>query len=226
MRRSAEERFWSKVNRDGDCWLWRGARTSTGYGHLNVDGRSVRAHRFSYALAHGCLPKHLVVCHRCDNRLCVRPSHLFIGTQSDNLADMRSKRRQRGGRPKATDAQVVEMRRMYWSGSKRICEIARLMGFSPGLVARAVKNGRASVPPPSAFGSAPKAISKGGSWNARARITVSTAVAIRDAYLSGAFTQDALVHRFGVSRATVQRIVSGKAWQVRSVDEAMREVAL
>ena len=86
-----EERFWSKVKKTDGCWLWTGAKRFYGYGHLGVGKRgegNIAAHRLSYALAHGVIPPGMHVLHRCDNTSCVRLSHLFLGTHTDNMRDM------------------------------------------------------------------------------------------------------------------------------------------
>lgn len=71
------------------CWLWMGAVTSKGYGHLWVDGKDVLAHRESYERKHGPIPPGLQGRHMCATRLCVNPDHIQPGTQSDNEADKR-----------------------------------------------------------------------------------------------------------------------------------------
>jgi hypothetical protein len=107
--------FWSNVAKSDGCWLWTGKRYPKGYGMLNAFGRSMTVHRLSWAIAHGAPPpKGMCVCHKCDVRLCVRPSHLFLGTNDDNLRDMRNKgRHARGSRIYAsvlTEEIVREMR--------------------------------------------------------------------------------------------------------------------
>ncbi|NUQ92859.1 MAG: HNH endonuclease [Gemmatimonadaceae bacterium] len=86
-------RFWQKVEKTETCWLWTGARYSaTRYGQVILPGRVVRgAHRVAWELTHGPIPDGLFVCHRCDNKQCVRPDHLFLGTPKDNTHDMIAK---------------------------------------------------------------------------------------------------------------------------------------
>lgn len=78
------------------CWIWAGATMSVGYGLFSIgrlkEGR-VLAHRFSYELAFGKIPSNKLLCHTCDNRWCVNPEHLFVGTHRDNTLDMVSKNR-------------------------------------------------------------------------------------------------------------------------------------
>lgn len=91
---SAERRFWERVDKTGDCWLWTGLVGNHGYGKFSYGGKSqeVLAHRFSFFLANGWWPRPCC-CHKCDVRLCVNPEHLFEGTIRDNNKDMDSKGR-------------------------------------------------------------------------------------------------------------------------------------
>lgn len=94
-RRNAMVRFWRSVQKcEGDgCWLWTGYTINGGYGIISVCGKGIGAHRFSYELNVGPLEKGKMICHKCDNPLCVRPDHLFQGTARDNVIDMHIKGR-------------------------------------------------------------------------------------------------------------------------------------
>lgn len=97
-----EQRFWSKIRKaEGDgCWEWTAARFPKGYGKFAIGSRNIEgAHRMAWLLTSGPIPEGLFVCHRCDNRICCRPNHLFLGTPGDNVRDMLAKGRRLLGRP-------------------------------------------------------------------------------------------------------------------------------
>lgn len=85
-----EYHFWSLVRKTEACWLWCGDPWA-GYGRVTIHGKRDSAHRQSWRLAHGEIPNDRFVCHHCDVPLCVRPSHLFLGTQKDNMQDWTKK---------------------------------------------------------------------------------------------------------------------------------------
>lgn len=114
-----EKRFWAKVDKgpDDECWNWQAASQSGGYGQFWDGKRDVLAHRYVWKLANGSIPKRMCVLHHCDNRKCVNPNHLFLGTRIDNNRDMVQKNRQvkgeDNGRSKLTKDQVLKIRKIY-----------------------------------------------------------------------------------------------------------------
>jgi len=88
------DRFWKKVDKSGDCWLWISGRDRPGgYGQFSCAGKQIRAHRYSWELHNGSIPEGLWVLHRCDNPPCVNPAHLFIGDRKANMDDAAAKGR-------------------------------------------------------------------------------------------------------------------------------------
>ena len=89
------ERFWNKVNKLGfnDCWNWIGGSRGMGYGAFKINNKVIDSHRMSWILKNGEIEKGLYVLHTCDNRKCINPNHLFLGTHSDNMKDCANKKR-------------------------------------------------------------------------------------------------------------------------------------
>jgi len=93
-----QSRFWSKViqgESPDSCWDWSAAKDRHGYGVfcVNPTRRTERAHRYSWEITNGKIPESMNILHKCDNPSCANPEHLFLGTQADNMADMRAKGR-------------------------------------------------------------------------------------------------------------------------------------
>lgn len=109
------KRFWDKVDRRevDDCWPWK-RFTHKGYGKFQHNGKSQRAHRVSWQLIHGDIPKGMCVCHRCDNPTCCNPVHLYLGTMADNTKDRDSKGR---GKPFGHASKTVDGMYRDFSGA-------------------------------------------------------------------------------------------------------------
>ena len=118
-----ESRFWDKVNKTDNCWMWTAATNNKGYGNVRFGPRPGKlwlAHRYSWTISFGDIPKGLCVLHKCDTPLCVNPDHLFLGTKQDNSLDMTVKHR---GTAKFTHEQINEI--LDLSKTIAIREIAR-----------------------------------------------------------------------------------------------------
>lgn len=129
MAMGDRDRFWQNVDRSGDCWPWQGCCSggSNHYGQVRVGGRLMLAHRRAWELAFGSIPAAMNVLHHCDNPPCCRISHLFLGSQADNVRDMCLKGRSRGY-ARLTDEQVREIRRRADAG-ERYATIASDLGI-------------------------------------------------------------------------------------------------
>lgn len=141
-----EKRFWSKVRKADSCWEWIASVNQDGYGSFRLGGRMDRAHRVSWMLAGNVIPPGVHVLHRCDNPKCVNPSHLFLGTNADNVADRVSKGRSSSGKAeghgraklRAVDIPVIRKRLVQGDYQK---DIARDYGVTQpcvGYLARGV----------------------------------------------------------------------------------------
>jgi hypothetical protein len=149
-------KFWGKVNigNSKECWNWKKGKTSKGYGTFYISRISMQAHRVAYALTFGDIPENMCVLHRCDNPACCNPSHLFLGTNQDNVDDKMQKGRYKSGytfrylrfngeqcgSAKLTNAQVKEIRNRYDGKRGSASRLAREYDVSKSTVSRIVKN--------------------------------------------------------------------------------------
>ena len=140
--RTLEERIAERVLRAGDCLVWQGAKTSSGYGQIRVAGKNLQVHRLVYELKVG-KPGDLLVLHSCDNRPCCEESHLFLGTNVDNMADMRAKGRSRHGElahtAKLTRDVVIAIRERYSAGGIFQHQLAAEYGVDQSTISDAIR---------------------------------------------------------------------------------------
>jgi hypothetical protein len=137
-------RLWSRVDMSAGpegCWLWQGSVNDRGYGQIRAEpvGNAIRGiktttHRAAWTLTHGPIPEGMGVCHRCDNPRCANPSHLWLGTHTENLGDMKSKGRaargDRSGTARLNSKQVRVIRKLLQVGSCSQSELAVLANVS------------------------------------------------------------------------------------------------
>lgn len=147
--------FWSKVNKQGSipvhcpelgaCWEWTAYRLKKGYGAFHTKGNIKElAHRMSWQLAYGDIPEKLFVLHKCDNPSCVNPEHLFLGTNLDNMADMRIKKRSNAGEKnlmkRLTWDIVRAIRAAYATGKYNQHELGKMFNAYPSTINFIVHN--------------------------------------------------------------------------------------
>ena len=156
-KKNTAEAFWSRVNmvKDG-CWEWSGALTSSGYGNLSWHGKAAQAHRVAYFLSHGGVSittgfriagrakrYRQFVLHRCDNRKCCNPAHLFLGSMRTNLLDAYNKGRKQQPRSKHVNAKVraedvKAIRESYANGARQV-DLAQQYGVSQRAISLLVR---------------------------------------------------------------------------------------
>lgn len=141
-REATAARFWAKVDKSGECWLWLGCKNARGYGVFNISDRARLAHRVAWELMHGPIPKGKCVLHDCpggDNPACMR--HLWLGSRRDNNLDSIRKGTfvyppggvvgEGHGCAKLTDSIVIEIRSRYAAGGILYRELAAEFGIHP-----------------------------------------------------------------------------------------------
>lgn len=136
-------RLWDKVDvgGPGECWLWTGAKNKDGYGSVGMgNGKTELAHRAVWLELVGSIPAGKYVLHTCDNPSCVRPDHLWLGTQADNVADCARKGRRNQSRiRKLTPNQRLAIAMAYANGNITQDKLASLYGVSQATISYIVR---------------------------------------------------------------------------------------
>jgi hypothetical protein len=192
-------RFWGRVQKTDTCWLYTGAMNEHGYGLVNVKGKIYKAHRFAYLLLAGPIPDGLFLCHQCDTPACVRPDHMFVGTQKDNLQDMSRK----GRGSKVPNGASLQSGNAHWTHRK------------PESIARGERHRSRTAPESIMRGEShyyrqhPERVIR-GEQHANAKLKDAQAKEIAERYKAGGITMKALAGEYAVSTSLVHLIVNGK----------------
>lgn len=211
------DKFWLRVTKTDHCWAWSGAHSKQGYGQawMGIGAGVELVHRVSWKLAHAIdIPQKRSICHHCDNPGCLRPDHLFCGTQRDNALDMVAKGRgSNGGMHGAahpltslTDQLVIDMRAQYASGVS-IDTIASEIGVQRDTIYPAI-SGRTWKHLPGAC----KRRMPSGRDNHNARLTDAKVLAAHAAVSAGASVRT-IARQLGVSDTALHRAFQGKSWK-------------
>lgn len=144
---SLDDRLFHYIKKTDYCWNWIGDKYDSGYGRLALEkGKQVRAHRFLYEQVHGKIPDGMCALHRCDNRACVNPEHIFIGTKKDNMQDCLTKKRHKyiahhgedNGNSKLSKADIIKIRELWAKGGIYQSKLAKEFGVSQTVISKVV----------------------------------------------------------------------------------------
>ena len=140
-----EQRFWSKVNKRnfGECWEWDSRIGQDGYGQFHFRGKNTHSHRVAWMLKNDKeIPEGMIILHTCDNKRCVNPYHLKLGTYSDNLADAMERTPYRMGRKsRFYDGEVWLMKKLYYGGTEQKL-IAKMFRATQSYISNLINDNR------------------------------------------------------------------------------------
>ncbi len=135
-RANTENDFWERTKWDGDCLIWTGGEKTKGYGNFCYKRKCWRTHRLAYTFIYGSIPKGKNICHECDNRMCVNPKHLWLGSHQDNVTDRCEKGRSAS---KLSQKQVKEIYRLGKGGLLSANKLAAKFKVSASAVLRIIR---------------------------------------------------------------------------------------
>lgn len=137
------ERFFGNIEKTDSCWIWKGCVADCGYGVMTIEGKYLYMHRYSYQMHKGNIKNNLQVCHSCDNRKCVNPDHLWLGSFKDNIRDMIEKERNAkgsfNGSSKLSEDDIIFIRNNYSLGTHTQEDLSKLFNVSRPLISMIVR---------------------------------------------------------------------------------------
>lgn len=221
-RKTFRQRFEGKFEKGPNCWNWTAAVNASGYGIIrqSSDGpTSTLAHRVSYELYIGPIPQGLLVCHSCDNRQCVNPEHLFLGTHADNSLDALSKGRtkQQGlvgesnKRAKLSEYQVRTIRELYGSRVFSLKQLGQQFGVGKHVIYQIVTNitWRHLLPENERH---TRPLGTRCNVTSNPQLTADEVRRIRELHATGKVTYVELGRLFGVAAHVIRQVVTRATW--------------
>lgn len=205
---TTEERFWEKVDIRGtsECWEWCASKRSGEYGQFSIAGKTYKANRIAYEFFYGSFDKSLFVLHECDNPGCVNPAHLFLGSHTDNMKDMVTKKRsacgENHGRAVLSEKDVIDIVDLYNSGQHTHDSIAALYGVDSPAIYK-ILNGRTWAEITGIN------FSKSGLVK---KLSEKEVIEIVDLYRTGDYSQKQISEFFCVGKTAIGNILTGKNW--------------
>lgn len=205
-------RFWTFVDRSGECWNWLGPVSWCGHGQFGIGTRKYYAHRLSYLISHHEIPENAHICHHCDNARCVNPDHLYAGSALTNVRDAYARHRiipvsgDRHHRTRIADSELATIRQRLLDG-ETAPTIANDYGVSASTINRYWEGGTRGLQ------ALPRRTTgKRGSDHSQSKLSDTDVRAIRQTYASGSASQRAIAQQYGMSVTAINKIIRYQTW--------------